>query len=406
MAKGKSAHRKRKARPRKEPPTIYTSLKEFAKTSEKSTALESESAREIPAMLIGRNEELRRLTNHFASEGRTASINGLRGSGKTMLARAFTCNARSFPGGIWYLSTVSPFAFHMFLEEKNDFNGLMERSLLVIDDFHVRGPGVDRWIVNALSAQPLLNMLFVGEDPFSPHGVRHLDVPLGGLTNAEFSEIVTQRGVYADLDKANIAKLWALAAGNPLFADLAGMTIRDGIVTVKKLLEGLRNFDYPGILGPDGQPIREDIVPQQIRLEVSETNAEILARLQSDPASLRLLGPRKFEEIIADLLAQQGYSVELTPSSSDGGFDMYVAKKEGLGTFLYLVECKRYTPPKKVGVEIVRGLHGVVQEKQANAGIIVTSSFFTKGAQEFQQRIPYQLHLHDYIVIQKWLGII
>ncbi|MCE5319179.1 MAG: restriction endonuclease, partial [Parachlamydia sp.] len=118
------------------------------------------------------------------------------------------------------------------------------------------------------------------------------------------------------------------------------------------------------------------------------------------------LDPRKFEELVAEMLSQRGYEITLTPPSKDGGLDMYAARKDDLGSFLYLVECKRYTPPTKVGVSIVRSLYGVVQQKQANGGIVVTSSFFTKGAKEFQENVPHQMHLRDYLALQKWLGVI
>jgi restriction system protein len=348
----------------------------------------------IRSLFVGRNAEMERLRTHFRGGGRTASINGPRGSGKTTLARAFGYQASAeelFPGGVQMLSTAITFSFFVFREARGDFSGLTAKSLFILDDFQTRGPELDRWLISALRAQPLLCLIFVGDKPYSVEGLSHLDLRLGGLTQEQFYELVARRVQHAD--RQTVDRIWSIAAGSPLFGNLAGMTVCDGIVTLQGLLAGLHDFYYPGILGPDGRPVPGDAIPERMRLEVSDTNAEILA-------------PRKFEEIVADLLAQQGYTVELTPSSSDGGFDMYVAKKDNLGSFLYLVECKRYTPPNKVGVEIVRALHGVVQQQQANAGVIVTSSFFTKGAQELQQRVPRQLHLHDYIAIQKWLGII
>ena len=104
-------------------------------------------------------------------------------------------------------------------------------------------------------------------------------------------------------------------------------------------------------------------------------------------------------------MAKQGYETELTPASYDGGFDIYAVKQEGIVKFLYLVECKRYSPPNKVVIEIVRALYGVVQRQRANAGVIVTTSYyFTSGAKEFQEELKYQMHLQDYIVLHQWLN--
>ena len=139
---------------------------------------------------------------------------------------------------------------------------------------------------------------------------------------------------------------------------------------------------------------------------VVDTNQILLEHLRAHPEDLYALEPRKFEELVAQILRDRGYHITLTPPSKDGGFDMFAARQDDLGSFLYLVECKRYTPPQKVGVSVVRALHGVVQQRQANAGIVVTSSFFTKGAREFQENAPHQMQLRDYLALQKWLGVI
>jgi len=139
-------------------------------------------------------------------------------------------------------------------------------------------------------------------------------------------------------------------------------------------------------------------------LVIVDTNRILLEQLRASPEELYSLDPRAFEELVADMLRERGYEITLTPATNDGGFDMFAAWKDDLGSFLYLVECKRYTPPNKVGVSVVRSLHGVVQQQQANAGIVVTTSFFTKGAREFQEHLPHQMQLRDYLSLQKWLG--
>jgi restriction system protein len=89
--------------------------------------------------------------------------------------------------------------------------------------------------------------------------------------------------------------------------------------------------------------------------------------------------PRKFEELVADMFRNQGYEVTLTPSSNDGGMDVIAVRRDGIGTVMIVVECKRYAEDNKVGVEIARGLYGVVEQRRATRGIIATTSFFTKG---------------------------
>lgn len=66
---------------------------------------------------------------------------------------------------------------------------------------------------------------------------------------------------------------------------------------------------------------------------------------------------------------------------------IYAARKEGLGQFLYLIECKRYVRPNKVGVKVVRSLHGVLQSERATAGAIVTTSFFTSRPRDISSAL-------------------
>lgn len=87
-------------------------------------------------------------------------------------------------------------------------------------------------------------------------------------------------------------------------------------------------------------------------VDVSSTNSEIVKRLKNDPSLAWTLPSGRFEEIVAEILNLQGYDVTLTRASKDEGFYIYAARKEGLGQFLYLVECKRFVPPNKVGVEV------------------------------------------------------
>lgn len=152
--------------------------------------------------------------------------------------------------------------------------------------------------------------------------------------------------------------------------------------------EGEKILDAGDLLDAEGARfLRFDLV------SIDEDLVKFLAR---HPQYMKELNPRKFEELIAEMFANMGYEVELTPQSRDGGVDIYAIKKDGIGGGLVLIECKRYTPPKKVGVGIVRGLYGVVEAKKATRGLIATTSFFTRDAQAEQQKLKYRLALADY----------
>jgi hypothetical protein len=137
---------------------------------------------------------------------------------------------------------------------------------------------------------------------------------------------------------------------------------------------------------------------------VATINDELIHHLARNPELLYELNPRKFEELVAELLKAQGFEPTLTPRSRDGGRDILAARSDSLGSLLYLVECKRYAPTNKVGVELVRAIHGVTQAERATKGVIVTTSSFTKGAIAFASPLQYTIGLHDFEALKLWLN--
>ena len=56
-----------------------------------------------------------------------------------------------------------------------------------------------------------------------------------------------------------------------------------------------------------------------------------------------------------------------------------------------------------VGVELVRGLHSVVETAKATSGLLVTTSYFTKGARALQDTYKHRLDLADFNRLQGML---
>jgi restriction endonuclease Mrr len=124
---------------------------------------------------------------------------------------------------------------------------------------------------------------------------------------------------------------------------------------------------------------------------VVDINDELIAYLATHPDLLRDMHTRSFERLVAAIFKNQGFDVELTPATREGGFDIIAAQKNQLGNHLYLIECKRYSMSNKVGVDIVRGLYGNKMAKRATMGIIATTSFLTKDAVAFAAPLQYEL---------------
>ena len=69
-----------------------------------------------------------------------------------------------------------------------------------------------------------------------------------------------------------------------------------------------------------------------------------------------------------------------------------------MGGVLYTTyfECKRYSPDRPVGVEIVRELYAVMEMERVDKGVIVTTSHFTRGAVAEAQRLNGRIRLIDF----------
>ena len=103
-------------------------------------------------------------------------------------------------------------------------------------------------------------------------------------------------------------------------------------------------------------------------------------------SDLKRMHPFKFEDYVAKLYKNMGYSVKQTKRKGDGGKDI-VATKNGQ---TYFVECKRYSDP--INVHKMRDFVGacVLGGKDVK-GIYVTTSSFTNDAKSAANRIGIQM---------------
>ncbi len=356
---------------------------------------------------VGRSQELHTLRGAFLSGVRGIQAVGEGGSGKTLLARVFAERyTEYFPGGTCVAASSWAESPETFFRRVLDVPRQGAWLFVVDAAEYLDEKGIQR-LRDALTHHTQLRLLVTSRQPL-PLGPDFQLLAIEGLSRPDFEELLRLRTafVHGQIDEYLVETLFNMAGGSPHMADLAVTAVQQRVVASwAELFDHLRSFEVPGILGPDGRPIDSQSEEcKKIIIDVTTANSEIMRLLQKEPDLAWSLPPRKFEEIVAEILDKQGYEIELTPASGDGGFDIFAARQDGLGKFLYLVECKRYVPPNKVGVEIVRSLYGVIQTKRATAGAIVSTSFFTAGAKDFQREVQHQLHLHDYLVLQKWIN--
>lgn len=160
-----------------------------------------------------------------------------------------------------------------------------------------------------------------------------------------------------------------------------------------------------------GQPLETECLYSRrdangLKVEAYQSiNEELLREIAKEPNSLYQLPSRKFEELVAKIFEDQGYSVLLTPERKDGGYDILCRSKDKWLDLLFLVECKKYAANRPVGVEIVRGLYGVTEMQKANFGMIVTTSSFTKGAHAEKLQMGSRMNLKEFNDLKNWLSV-
>ena len=129
--------------------------------------------------------------------------------------------------------------------------------------------------------------------------------------------------------------------------------------------------------------------------------------LRRDITRLVNIDRREFEQVIAELIRDQGFKVELTAQTRDGGRDIIGITQVGDIPFKLFVECKRKNAGNPVDVEIVRSVYGVHNSQDGpNKSIIVSTTNFTKDARRFADQetsSKWELDLYDFHDIERWI---
>lgn len=362
---------------------------------------------DLVSTFVGRKKDLDKLAQAFFIDNlKVAAVTGKVGIGKTALIIMFARQFKNrFPGGV--------FTFNVTPVGQTDKEALLiipdtgQLSLLIIEELgNLDDFVVERTLKEIIAKRPSARIIFTSQKPIIPTPTVALVLELSNLAKEEMTELIEKR-LQRQIPYSTVDRLYRLLQGHPLATAIASEAVRDKLFKLSQIYEYLRPFARSGIISPDGSPIEVDSAPyKQIVTDVTEVSEELLRRLSENPPLVYELSPRKFEEVVAELLSRQGYEITVTPLTRDGGKDVYASQKTALGSFLYIVQCKKYAPDNPVGVGLVRELYGVVEAEKATAGILATTSFFTKPAKEFQKQIEFRVSLQDYLGIQKWLKTI
>lgn len=146
---------------------------------------------------------------------------------------------------------------------------------------------------------------------------------------------------------------------------------------------------------------QEEEIDEERLIEVVDNTKLLIRSIYEDHDLLNVIEPRKFEEVVAELLYSKGFEVNLTKQTRDGGYDILALQKISGFPIKFLVECKRYK--KNIGIDIIRSFCDVIHHEQANKGIIFTTSYFSKDSQKRKNQMGTILDLKNREDIIDWI---
>ncbi|WP_099225166.1 restriction endonuclease [Listeria costaricensis] len=135
-----------------------------------------------------------------------------------------------------------------------------------------------------------------------------------------------------------------------------------------------------GALLEDTQEDLQLKVENVINQRKNEVAIELLEKV-------RQVEPTFFEKLVVKLLIAMGYSGEngeakVTTQTKDGGIDGII-NQDPLGTSTVYIQAKRYKEENVVGRPSIQAFYGALASVNADRGVFITTSSFSKGALEF-----------------------
>ena len=104
-----------------------------------------------------------------------------------------------------------------------------------------------------------------------------------------------------------------------------------------------------------------------------------------DLENIQSLAPIEFENLVKSLFIKMGFNATTTKTTGDGGIDIIAINEQPIVGGKYVIQCKRYTTGNNIGEPAIRELFGIMHAENANKGILITTSDFSKQAITFAQ---------------------
>jgi HJR/Mrr/RecB family endonuclease len=141
---------------------------------------------------------------------------------------------------------------------------------------------------------------------------------------------------------------------------------------------------------------------------VNEVAAEASARIKEASVKfddmLSHVSPAQFEMLVADILSRLGLRTVITRGSHDDGVDIFAILYDGAraaATSTTIIQCKM--SKRTVGVQVLREFAGAKLLHNAEHGVLVTTSQFSRRARELVRDHAYfGIELADLESLREW----
>jgi restriction system protein len=183
-------------------------------------------------------------------------------------------------------------------------------------------------------------------------------------------------------------KEWGdILLGSPWWASLVA-----GALAYLTLAYLVRAIPFPGLIGKAFGPLAHAAaLPVALAfcacaaiVYFKQRQRRRLLDTQRDLESIRALSWQDFERLVGEAFRRQGFSVEERGGAApDGGIDLVLRRDGGV----MVVQCKHWCE-RRVGVEPIRELYGVMTAERASGALFITSGSFTTEAAAFAQTKP------------------
>lgn len=352
------------------------------------------------SLFVGRTNELAVLEERYTLGSRAGMIIGMPGSGKTSLARVFAERHREhlFSGGVSFVDAafLSSDIPAQVLEELLGMAAPSSRPhLVVIDDIERPTPSL-RKVVRQLLARDL-QVLLVGTRPLLEEA--EFAVEAGSLSQSDIDELVGT--VLGHRSAQTVDALQASFGGSPLVVRMALQWLSENEpAEVSNLLELLQPFHQRAVASDTGVVLSGH--ERSVVSAVEEVNYELRDYVGRERLYAGERPVVAFRDAVLRLLERRGYGVS-SPDDPETDVPSLFAASGDEGSFVGVVEVKRFASHHPASVSLVKYLHGHVDVHQARAELIVGRSAFFGLSAEISETSDVVLSLKSYAKLHAWL---